>query len=266
MTRHASVLLLTLSAAIFQGVAPSSVSAQTFGGQRVSESSSSAPLGPRASSISGLFADTIDDFRKLPSVESATILSIGAASAALFSTLDREATNGLSTSNDMGALFHQGEGLGGARTQAAAALATYAIGRITNHPKTAAIGADLVSAQIVTQTATSVIKMAANRTRPDGTNYSFPSGHSATAFATATVLQRHLGWKIGAPAYGVAAYVAASRIQVKRHFLSDVAFGAALGVVAGRTVTVGRGDARFAVAPSAIPGGGAINFTWLDKK
>jgi membrane-associated phospholipid phosphatase len=216
-------------------------------------------------SLSGLFADTIDDFRHLPSVESATILSIGIAGAALSKTLDHEATSTLSASTELGTFFHQGEGLGGARTQAAAALATYAIGRLTNHPRTAAIGADLVSAQIVTQTATSVIKMAANRTRPDGTNYSFPSGHSATAFATATVLQRHLGWKVGVPAYGIATYVAASRVQVKRHFLSDVAFGAALGIVAGRTVTVGTGDARFAVAPAAAPGGAGVNFTWLGN-
>ena len=35
---------------------------------------------------------------------------------------------------------------------------------------------------------------------------------------------------------------------MKRHYLSDVAFGAAIGIMAGRTVTIGRGEARFAVA------------------
>jgi hypothetical protein len=50
---------------------------------------------------------------------------------------------------------------------------------------------------------------------------------------------------------------------VKRHFLSDVAFGAALGIVAGRSVTVGAGDRRFAVSPVAVPGGGAVQFAWL---
>ena len=59
-------------------------------------------------------------------------------------------------------------------------------------------------------------------------------------FATATVLQRDLGWKVGVPAYGLATYVAASRIQDKRHFLSDVTFGAAIGIVAGRSVTIGQ--------------------------
>ena len=64
----------------------------------------------------------------------------------------------------------------------------------------------------------------------------------------------------------VAAYVAASRVHEKRHFVSDVSFGAVLGIVAGRTVTVGRGDARFAVGPMATPGGGGVAFTWLGHR
>ena len=80
------------------------------------------------------------------------------------------------------------------------------------------------------------------------------------------MLQRHFGWKVGIPAYAVASYVAASRIQMKRHYLSDVAFGAALGIVAGRTVTVGHGDARFAVAPIATAGGGGVGFTWIGRR
>ena len=80
------------------------------------------------------------------------------------------------------------------------------------------------------------------------------------------MLQRHLGWKAGIPAYTVATYVAASRIQVQRHYLSDVAFGAAIGMIAGRTVTIGRGEARFAVAPAAAPGGAGVNFTWVGRR
>jgi hypothetical protein len=78
------------------------------------------------------------------------------------------------------------------------------------------------------------------------------------------VLQRHFGWKVGAPAYGVAAYVAASRVEMKRHYLSDVAFGAALGIVAGRTVTVGRTH-RFMVTPlpAASGTGGGVGLTLL---
>ena len=77
-----------------------------------------------------------------------------------------------------------------------------------------------------------IFKQATRRSRPEGTGYSFPSGHTTVTFASATVLQRHFGWKVGLPAYAVASYVAASRVEMKRHYLSDVAFGAALGIVA----------------------------------
>jgi membrane-associated phospholipid phosphatase len=124
------------------------------------------------------------------------------------------------------------------------------------------VGADLVRANIVAQALTSGIKLSVRRGRPDGTQYSFPSGHASVSFAAATVLQRHFGWKTGLPAYAAASYVAASRIQERRHFFSDVAFGAVVGIVAGRTVTVGRGDYKFSVQPMAPASGGVgIAFT-----
>jgi membrane-associated phospholipid phosphatase len=57
-----------------------------------------------------------------------------------------------------------------------------------------------------------------SRRDPDATGYSFPPGHASVRFATATVLQRHFGWK-GALAYPLAAYVAASRLHENRHHL-----------------------------------------------
>jgi len=85
---------------------------------------------------------------------------------------------------------------------------------------------------------------------------SIPSGHSSGTFATATVLQRRYGWKVGIPAYRFAAYVAASRLSENKHLLSDVILGAAIGIMGGRTVTVGRGPVCFAISPMIPPGGG----------
>ena len=96
--------------------------------------------------------------------------------------------------------------------------------------------------------------------RPEGAGFSFPSGHATITFASATVLQQHFGWKVGVPAYAVASYVAASRVQMKRHYFSDVVFGAALGIAAGRTATLANG--RLLVAPIATPGGAGASFTW----
>jgi hypothetical protein len=89
---------------------------------------------------------------------------------------------------------------------------------------------------------------------------------SSVCSTTATVLQRRYGWKVGVAAYGVAAYVAASRLSENKHFLSDVIFGAAFGIMGGRAVAVGRGPVRFALSPMVPPGGGiGIQATFLPR-
>jgi membrane-associated phospholipid phosphatase len=228
--------------------------------QRASTASIPAPA------FSTLFGDTIQDFRRLPSRDSLNWLAIGAVIATAGHSVDRSVSQGLSTSTRLENVFEPGKTIGGARLQLGAAAATYAIGRMTGSSKIALVGRDLLKAQIITQTLTAAVKMSVRRTRPDDEHYSFPSGHASVTFATATVLQRDLGWKVGIPAYGIATYVAASRIQEKRHFLSDVAFGAAIGIIAGRTVTVGRGDGRFTLAPVATDGGAALSFKWVGRQ
>lgn len=79
-------------------------------------------------------------------------------------------------------------------------------------------------------------KRLVNRTRPDGeskrSNASFPSSHSANAFAIAIVFSRR--WRRLAPVFLLfAVAVGFSRIYLNRHFLSDVLFGAILGVACG---------------------------------
>jgi len=225
--------------------------------------STSIPQAPRA--FAGLFQDTVTDFRNLASKDTLTVLAVGGLMAAALHRVDQPTTTMLSGSNE--GLYSSGETIGSARLQFGSALAVLAVGRLTGSPKLTAVGADLVSANIVAQTLTTGIKIAARRTRPDGTEFSFPSGHTSVSFATATVLQRHFGWKGGVPAYAMASFVAASRIHEKRHFLSDVTFGAAVGIASGWAVTVGHGKAQMSVAPIAAPGGGGggIGFTWTGQ-
>jgi hypothetical protein len=233
-------------------------------------SAQSWPVGStasrRASPFSRLFEATLHDFKQIPSRDNLLAAAVGGLGAASVRPLDMQSTKTLSGSRDMGRMLSAGETLGSAGVQMAAAVATQVIGRATGDRRVAAIGADLLRAQIVTQTLTAGIKLSARRTRPDGTQFSLPSGHASTTFATATVLERHLGWKAGVPAYALAAYVAASRVQVQRHYLSDVVLGATLGIIAGRSVTVGRGDTQFALGPSVVPGGAGVNFTLVGRR
>jgi membrane-associated phospholipid phosphatase len=219
-----------------------------------------APAPKVSRAFSGLFRDTVTDFRSLASTKPLTILGIGAVAAVAARSADGSMT--VTLSRPGAGFLHAGETLGSARFQLASALATFAVGHATGNAKVTSVGADLVRANIVAQTLTGSIKMSVRRGRPDGTQFSFPSGHTSVSFASATVLHRHFGWKAGIPAYAAASYVAASRIHDKRHFFSDVAFGAAVGIVSGWSVTVGRGDARVTMAPVASPGGGGLSLTW----
>ena len=67
---------------------------------------------------------------------------------------------------------------------------------------------------------------------------SMPSGHTARAFAIASVLAHQADrWYVSAPAYGLAASVGMERIRSGDHWLTDVAVGGALGYFIGRVVS-----------------------------
>lgn len=75
------------------------------------------------------------------------------------------------------------------------------------------------------------LKLAINKERPNGeNNYSFPSGHTAVAWASAAFVQKKYGWEYGIPAYLLAGYVGYSRIEAKKHDGVDVLAGAAIGI------------------------------------
>ena len=72
------------------------------------------------------------------------------------------------------------------------------------------------------------------------------------------------GWKAGVPGYALATYVAGSRLSENAHFLSDVLFGAGIGIVSGRTVTVGRAH-PFVIAPAVRPGVLGVSVTAVPR-
>jgi membrane-associated phospholipid phosphatase len=159
-------------------------------------------------------------------------------------------------------LFKPGNVTGALVTQMGAGFGAFAIGKATGSDRLALVGSHIVRAQIASQLVVQSLKVATDRSRPDGSNsFSLPSGHAASAFATAAVLQRDFGWKVGIPAYALGAYVAAARVGSSKHYLSDVILGAAVGVVAGRAVTVGSGKVKFDLSVAPTAGGAALMFT-----
>lgn len=80
----------------------------------------------------------------------------------------------------------------------------------------------------------SSVKNWAHELRPDGTDYlSFPSGHTAEAFASAEFLRQE--YRDVSPWYGIAGYATATvtgllRMYNNRHWLNDVIGGAGIGI------------------------------------
>jgi membrane-associated phospholipid phosphatase len=70
----------------------------------------------------------------------------------------------------------------------------------------------------------------------------FPSGHTASAFAVATVISgryREHRW-VPLVAYGAATFLSLTRLPTQAHFPSDIFLGAAMGYGIGRFVVLGR--------------------------
>lgn len=102
--------------------------------------------------------------------------------------------------------------------------------------------------------------------RPNGSNYlSFPSGHTLVAFTGAELVRKEFGWGWGAGAYGLAATVGFMRMYRDKHWLSDVLFGAGIGILSAnigswlleptkRIFGINLPDnLQFAVAPTVDP-------------
>jgi len=64
-------------------------------------------------------------------------------------------------------------------------------------------------------------------------DFSFPSGHSGSSFAAATVIACLFPKKFGIPAVIIAALIALSRLYVGIHYPTDVLFGVVDGILLG---------------------------------
>jgi hypothetical protein len=217
------------------------------------------PPTPPHTGIHALGRGVVEDVKHLPAMPNVYLAVIGGGLALAAHPLD-DTVNVKLRGHQSAArpIFAPGKYVGQTPVQAGAALLTYVIGRATHRDKVSHLGMDLLRAQIITSGLTEGLKYATHRERPDGSNaQAFPSGHASITFATATVIERHLGWRSAALGYTIASYVAASRLHDNRHWLSDVVFGAAVGAIGGRTVTE-HGRNVWTLAPVPTQGGVAL--------
>ena len=159
--------------------------------------------------------------------------------------------------------FEYGDGMGKATIPVVASIALITFGRVGRAWSVESFGSDLLRAQAITGILTRSMKMAINRTRSDGGTYSYPSGHTSTAFTIAAVIYKDLGPTWGIPALVGASYVGFSRLQENKHYLSDVIAGAVLGTYISFKISNKRGHgARYHIVPVAGSKGRGISFRY----
>jgi membrane-associated phospholipid phosphatase len=151
------------------------------------------------------------------------------------------------------------------------AAALYGAGAAADAPRLLQLGREVGEALLFADGSTLLLREAVGRGRPstgDGNSRyrpfqfakdydSLPSMHTASSFALAHVLSSHTdSIPLRILCYAAAGFVGFSRLYQEKHWASDLVIGAALGELAGNSVT--RYDAlhagNVALAPVAIDG------------
>lgn len=213
-----------------------------------------APANP----FTHLLTNLGTDLRALPTPQNAGIVATGGVLALIFKNSNDERLRTWVLEQDPSSLPASfGNFAGDGYTQSAAAIGVWLGGRASKNVRAETTGANLIRAQILNGVLTRGLKLIAQRDRPDGGSRSFPSGHASATFASAAVIQHDYGLVAALPVYALGGWVGYSRVRTNHHWLSDVAFGAALGIAAGRAASHSS-PTRWNVVPVKTDGGAAL--------
>jgi len=93
----------------------------------------------------------------------------------------------------------------------------------------------LLKSELLMMATVTVLKNSSHILRPDSSAYtSFPSGHTAQAFAAAAMLSEEYGYRykwVPYFSYGLASTVGVLRMANNKHYLSDVLVAAGIGIL-----------------------------------
>jgi len=180
--------------------------------------------------------------------------------------------NRSSTTDDFANLF---EPFGNGLVTIPALAAFYVFGYYDENDKAKRTALIATESFLITGLYTTILKVSMGRHRPSAgassTNFdgfttdqkSFPSGHTSTAFAIATVIANKYEETpyIKPISYGIASLTGLSRINDEKHWASDVFFGAALGYFTSKTILKLHNNKKgqhFTIYPRVDSRGGGI--------
>lgn len=155
----------------------------------------------------------------------------------------------------------------------------YSYGLLADNPRSQSTGLMMAESFVVSGVLVRFPKYLAGRVRPDAwdsrgphdwqgpfNGTSFPSGHTTSAFAVASVVAwqyRDTPW-VPVTAYTLATLAGLSRIYDNRHWVSDVVAGAIFGTVTGRFISRRNEDRQLSLQPTALGGvsGVSVVYRW----
>lgn len=187
------------------------------------------------------FDDIKNDFKHVTwdSHESSRILLWGGVTSVILgTTFKNDVVNGVQGDFErhdyLGKYSTHGDTMGQCTVNLAYAGFQFVAEKFYDQPFGYQRSALMVKASVYAGTTTLVLKNIVRQRRPNyGDSLSFPSGHTTTAFAFASVVAAEHEWYWGAGAYSLAAFVGASRMNDNAHYLHDVLAGATIGAAFG---------------------------------
>lgn len=187
----------------------------------------------------GLLQEFRKDVRQLVSPPELHLILLGVAAGGMATAVDDEITWQRSNGGILNGMFAAASTYGSTPKTVTFGAALWGIAEWRHRPLLAQFASGTLRCIGATTLVVTPLKVVTRRQRPDGSNHlSFPSGHTANAFAISAMLARRYGKGVGLPAYVIAAVVPASRIDRQRHHFSDVVAGAAIGTACGLAVGV----------------------------
>lgn len=154
-------------------------------------------------------------------------------------------------------------------TQFGMATLWYAVSAKNQDELNKARAQTMIEALSVTGAVAIGLKAIRDNETPNGKQWAWPSGHTASSFTVASVLDEFYGPRVGVPAYIAASLVGWRMMDTGDHWASDVLFGATLGWVVGHTVADRHKQlevAGFEVLPYAGNSNGVVVGVTLVKR
>jgi membrane-associated phospholipid phosphatase len=199
------------------------------------------------------------NFKALFSKRNIVPFLIGGAATGIVAPFDREIRDHVGMEGDSSTFGKIGGVLGGPAVVLPAVAGLLIGGQYSKNDRFHSFTYSLAQATVINEGLVTGLKFAVGRTRPDGSdNRSFPSGHAATSFMIASVLQRYYGPKAAIIGYSAATFISLSRARENKHWASDLTAGATLGYIVGSSVSRRTGISIRVRKITLIP---AINLT-----